>query len=298
MDNSTNLSAFQKWVLAIRPKTLPAAAAPVVVGTAVAIHDGVFSLLPAAAALCVALLLQIAANLSNDLFDFQKGVDNTTRLGPTRVVQAGILSQREVMIGTIFTVILAALLGLYLATTTSWVLLLVGLLAIISTLAYTGGPFPLGYNGLGDLFVFIFFGLVAVNGTYFVQAKTLTPLIILLSLPIGLLVTNILVVNNLRDINTDRVGGKRTLAVRLGEINTQRQYDLLLITAYIFPLISWISGLSSPWVMLSWASIPMALGLSKSMHSLSGRALNKVLAGTGQLELLFSLLLGLGLIVG
>jgi 1,4-dihydroxy-2-naphthoate octaprenyltransferase len=222
----TTLSPLQVWMLAARPKTLPAAAAPVIVGSAAAFVDGAFQPLPALAALLAALLLQIGANLANDVFDFHKGADTQERLGPVRVTQSGMLSPEQVMGGMWVTFGLAALLGLYLAWVGGWPIILIGVASIAAAILYTGGPFPFGYYGLGDLFVFIFFGLVAVCGTYYIQVAALTPLAIWSSIPMGLLITAILVVNNLRDIDTDRQAGKRTLAVRLGTEGARWEYVL------------------------------------------------------------------------
>ncbi len=292
------VSQSQAWILAARPKTLPAAAAPVVVGTAVAISDGMFSFWPALAALLGALLIQIATNFANDVFDYHKGADTTERLGPMRVTQAGLLSPKQVMLGMWVTFGLAAIIGLYLIYVGGWPILVIGLLSIISGIAYTGGPFPLGYNGLGDLFVFIFFGLVAVCGTYYVQALTVSAAAIWASVPVGLLATAILVVNNLRDIDTDRAAGKKTLAVRFGERGVQIEYLLLLAGAYVVPLIMWLSGLSNLWVLLAWLSLPMVPALVRLILHEKGRILNKGLAGTARLELVFSLLFSVGLVIG
>lgn len=251
-----NLSQRQIWLLAARPKTLPAAAAPVIVGTAVAISEGVFSFGPALAALLGALLIQIGTNLANDVFDFKKGADTGERLGPMRVTQAGLLSPEQVMQGMWATFGLAVVVGLYLVYVGGWPIVLVGLLSIAAGIAYTGGPFPLGYNGLGDIFVFIFFGLVAVCGTYYVQAQAISRVAYFAAIPIGLLATAILVVNNLRDIETDKKVGKKTLAVRLGREGAQMEYVLLIGVAYIIPLFMWVSGVSSVAVFLVWLSLP------------------------------------------
>lgn len=289
------MDAVKPWLLASRPKTLPAAAAPVVVGTAVAIGDGVFSLGPALAALLGALLLQIGANLANDVFDFKKGADTSERLGPLRVTQAGLLSPGQVMAGMWVTFGLATLTGLYLVWLGGWPIVAIGLLSILSAIAYTGGPFPLGYNGLGDIFVFIFFGLVAVCGTYYVQALTVSVSAVWASLPVGFLATAILVVNNLRDVDTDRAAGKKTMAVRLGADGAKAEYFLLLAGAYTVPPLMWLLGLESLWVMLAWLSLLRLPSLARLIMHQKGRPLNKALAGTAQLELLFSLLFAVGL---
>lgn len=294
---NAQLSTPQKWMLAARPKTLPAAAAPVVVGTAVAISEGVFSFWPALAALLGALLIQIATNFANDVFDYKKGADTTERLGPLRVTQAGLLSPGQVMAGMWLTFGLAAVIGLYLVFVGGWPIVVIGLLSILAGIAYTGGPFPLGYNGLGDLFVFIFFGLVAVCGTYYVQALTVSAAAVWTAIPLGFLATAILVVNNLRDIDTDRAAGKKTMAVRLGRRGAQMEYLLLAGGSYLAPLLMALLGVSSAWVLLSWLSLPLLRPLLHLIFKQKGRPLNQALAGTARLELVFSLLLALGLIL-
>jgi 1,4-dihydroxy-2-naphthoate octaprenyltransferase len=282
-------SQLQIWLLAARPKTLPAAAAPVVVGSAVAISEQLFRPGPALAALLAALLLQIGSNLANDVFDFKKGVDTTARLGPLRVTQAGLLTPHQVMVGMGVVFGLAALIGLYLIWVGGWPIVVIGLAAIAAAIAYTGGPFPLGYYGLGDLFVFIFFGLAAVIGTYYVQAA---------SIPIGLLVVNILVVNNLRDLETDRAAGKKTLAVRLGPDGARTEYFLLLALAYLIPLLMWLFRLTTAWVLLAWLSLPAAWPPVRLVVTAQGRSLNQALAGSARLALIYAFLFSVGLVIG
>ncbi len=288
-------STFQIWLLAARPKTLPAATVPVIVGTALAIGAGKFRAMPAFAALLGALLIQIGANLANDVFDYQKGVDTSARLGPLRVTQAGLLSPRAVMTGMGVVFGLAILVGLYLVAVGGWPILLIGVLSILSAMAYTGGPYPLGYHGLGDVFVFIFFGLVAVGGTYYVQANALSPVVYWSAVPIGLLATAILVVNNLRDIETDSQTGKRTLAVRWGARGAQIEYLLLLVIAYLIPLLMVLADVSGAGVGLTWFSLPLAIQQIRLVFTAHGRALNTVLASTARLELVYGLLFALGI---
>ncbi|MGQ0604366.1 MAG: 1,4-dihydroxy-2-naphthoate polyprenyltransferase [Anaerolineales bacterium] len=305
---------LQIWLMAARPRTLPAAAAPVIVGSAAAWYGGVFQLWPALAALFGALLIQIGANLANDVFDFQKGADTKDRLGPVRVTAEGLLTPGQVFTGVWATFGLAVLVGLYLVWVGGWPIVLIGVASILAGLAYTGGPFPLGYHGLGDIFVFIFFGLVAVCGTYYVQAANccaVSGATVRLSealcaspaalawwaaAPIGLLATAIIVVNNLRDIDTDRAAGKRTLAVRLGQRGAQIEYALLIGLAYLAPVGMWLSGVAPPGVLLTWASLPRAVLLARSVFTVTGKPLNAALAGTGQLELLYGLLFAVGLL--
>ncbi|HQY29825.1 MAG TPA: 1,4-dihydroxy-2-naphthoate polyprenyltransferase [Thermomicrobiales bacterium] len=253
----TNLSPLQIWLHAIRPKTLFASVSPILVGTAVAHHEGGLHLPTALAALAVALLLQILSNLANDYFDHRKGAD-AKRIGPLRVMQAGLVSNRQMQIAIALTTLLAIACGLYLVARGGWPILLLGLLAIICAIAYTGGPFPLGYNGLGELFVFIFFGLVGVAGSAYVQTGNLTWLAIVASLPIACLATAIIVVNNLRDIESDKAAGKHTLAVRLGRLRTIREYDLLLLIAFVIPqILLFVTDLRWTWLV-----IPIALPIA------------------------------------
>ena len=291
------LSPFQIWMLAARPKTLPAAAAPVIAGTAVAIREGVFSPGPALAALLGALLIQIGTNFANDVFDYKKGADTHERLGPVRVTQAGLLKPEQVMTGMWITFGVAVLVGFYLLTVAGWPVVWIGLFSILAGITYTGGPFPLGYNGLGDIFVFIFFGLVAVCGTYFVQAGTVSAGAIWAAIPMGLLATAILAVNNLRDIETDTKAGKKTLAVRFGANGARIEYDLMIGGALLCPLLMWLTGNASFWVLLTWITLYRAIPLIKLIYTEKGKVLNKGLAGTGRLELEFAILLAVGLMI-
>jgi 1,4-dihydroxy-2-naphthoate octaprenyltransferase len=283
--------------MAARPKTLPAAAAPVIVGSAAAYSVGHFQLLPALAALLAALLLQIGANFSNDVFDFHRGADTPHRLGPLRVAQAGLLTPTQIYKGMIVVFGLAAVLGIYLAWVGGWPIVLVGLAAISAAIAYTGGPFPLGYIGLGDLAVFIFFGPAAVWGTCYVQVHRLDTLAVWSAIPVGLLITALLVVNNLRDIETDRAVGKHTLAVRLGVRGTRLEYLVCLSVAYAIPIGLVASRIASPWVFMTWLSLPLAFSLLRRVWQETGRSLNQDLAGTARLSLVYALLYALGLII-
>jgi 1,4-dihydroxy-2-naphthoate octaprenyltransferase len=278
------------WLLAARPKTLPAAVAPVVVGTAVAWSEGGLVLWAAAAALAVALFLQIAANLANDVFDYRRGADTAHRLGPPRVTQSGLIPPGRVLMATAVVLGGAVLAGLPLVWRGGWPFLALGLLAILSALAYTAGPAPLGYIGLGEVAVFAFFGLVAVAGTAYVQTKDLSWLAIAAAIPVGWLVTAILVVNNLRDIETDRRAGKRTLAVRLGDAATRKEYAGLIAGAYVLLPMYWLLGVISMWWWLPWLTLPLAVPLVRRVARESGPALNAALADTARLQLLFSIL--------
>jgi len=224
------------WLLAARPKTLAAAAAPVLIGAGLAAFHDRFRALPALAALAGALLIQIATNLANDYYDFVRGTDTAERVGPTRVTQAGLIEPAAVKRGMLVVMGVAALVGLYLVAVGGWPILAIGLVSLVCAVAYTGGPFPLAYHGLGDVFVLVFFGLVAVGGTYWVQARALPPDALLAGLGVGALSTAILVANNLRDVATDARAGKRTLAVRIGPTATAVEYTLLVAVAAMVPL--------------------------------------------------------------
>ena len=288
----------RRWVMATRPKTLPAAVTPVLVGTAVAYAVGGLRWGPALAALAGALLLQIGANLANDLFDVVKGADTDDRLGPTRVVQSGLLSEAAVRNATILTFALALLVGVYLVWVGGWVVVAIGLGSIAAAIAYTGGPYPLGYNGLGDIAVFIFFGLVAVCGTTYVQAGYVPALAWIAAVPCGTLVTAILVVNNVRDIETDVVAGKRTLAVRFGRRAGIAEYVLLLAAAYAVPPVLVATDRLDPWVLLPLLTLPLAIPLARRLATDTGRALNPLLARTAGLGVIFGALFALGIVLG
>jgi 1,4-dihydroxy-2-naphthoate octaprenyltransferase len=289
---------WKSWIIAARPKTLPASTAPVILGSAAAYADGGFQPLPALAALAVALLLQIGANISNDYFDYKKGADAGERVGPLRVTQSGLLTPRQVMAGMIVVFGLAVLIGLYLVAQVGWIGVVVGGLSILAALAYTGGPYPLGYHGLGEVFVFIFFGLAGTCGTYLVQTKTISAGVLYAAISIGLLISAILVVNNLRDLDSDRISGKHTQAVRLGEAGSVREYSTLLTLAYAVLGFAVVVQSVTPWGLLALFSGVKAYRLARQVAVTRGRALNKSLADTGQLVLLFGVLYSLGLVIG
>lgn len=288
-------SLASSWVLAARPKTLSAASVPVLVGSACAFALGGFRLGPALAALVGALLLQIGANFANDVYDYEKGADTAERLGPTRAVQAGLISPRAMKRGMYLVFALALLVGVYLTAVAGPVILAIGIASIASAIAYTGGPYPLGYNGLGDVFVFVFFGLVAVCGTVFVQVGTVPALALWCSVPVGALATAILVVNNLRDAEQDAKVGKRTLAVRWGRRAVLGEYGLLLAVSYAVPLFLATSSAGGRFVLLPLVTLPLARKLMRAVATEKGRELNARLAGTAKLLLLFGLLFALGI---
>jgi 1,4-dihydroxy-2-naphthoate octaprenyltransferase len=289
-------SPLSIWWHAIRPKTLFASISPILVGSAVAHHEGGFHLLAALVSLAVALLLQITSNLANDYFDFRKGADET-RVGPLRVMQAGLVSARQMQVAIGIAVALSIAGGFYLVARGGWPIFLLGLAAVICAVAYTGGPFPLGYHGLGDLFVFIFFGFVGVAGSAYVQTRDLTWLAIIASLPIACLATAIIVANNLRDIETDRAAGKRTLATRLGRLGTIREFQVLFAIAYLVPLALALFG-DLPWAWLVIPiALPIALPLVTAIQNATGKGLIPVLVGTSRLTFIFAALFAFGIIL-
>ena len=304
-------STFRVWLLAARPATLPAALAGVAVGLGAAPAVGApFRLDTALGCVAVALLLQVVANFANDLSDFRRGADTADRTGPVRVAAAGLVTERQLEVAITITIGLAGVVGLWLALVGGPVLIALGILAVVAALAYTGGPWPYGYRGLGEVFVFIFFGLVAVVGTAYLQAGRLEPLFVAAAIPPGALITAILVVNNLRDIPTDTAAGKRTLAVVLGKRATQAEFGALLGVSFAVPVFlvaAWFAGWSPtggeaplvPLVLLPLLTLPMASPLLRTVRSFGEpRDLNPVLKGTARLSLVFSLLFAIGLAVG
>jgi len=286
----------QAWIMAMRPQTLPVSIGPVFVGTAVAFIEGRFRIGPALAAGAGALLLQIGSNFANDVFDFEKGADTEHRIGPPRAAQLGLLSPAALKRGMFFVFALAMLVGVYLSVVAGPVIIAIGLISIAAAIAYTGGPWPLGYHGLGDVAVFLFFGLTAVVGTTFVQVGAVPSLAWIAALPVGGLATAILVVNNLRDVETDRVAGKRTLAVRLGRRGARREWAALVGGAYVLTFVPAFFFGTGPWILLPWLSAPRAYSLWRVVGSSeSGPELNMALAGTAKLSAIFSLLFAIGL---
>ncbi|ATB39110.1 1,4-dihydroxy-2-naphthoate octaprenyltransferase [Cystobacter fuscus] len=286
---------LKTWLMAARPKTLTAALVPVMVGTALAFGLGVGRWLPALAALVGSMFIQVGTNLTNDYFDFKKGADTAERVGPQRVTQSGLISPGTVLASALVCFGLAVLTGIYLVVVGGWPIVAIGLASVLAGYSYTGGPFPLAYHGLGDVFVFVFFGLVAVPGTFYVQSLTVTPAAWWAAIPVGAIGTALLVVNNLRDAATDVKAGKRTLVVRLGLSAGRAEYVALLALAFATPLTMWSLGLSSAWVMLAWLSAPLAVPLLKRVLREEGAPLNLALGGTARLQLVFGLLFSVGL---
>ncbi|MEM6457076.1 MAG: 1,4-dihydroxy-2-naphthoate polyprenyltransferase [Acidobacteriota bacterium] len=285
------------WLLATRLPTLAAAAVPVAIGTAVAYRSGGAAWGPALAALVGALLIQIGTNFANDAADHDRGADTETRLGPTRAVQAGLLSAAQMRRGVVVAFALATLVGVYLTAVAGWPVIAIGVASLIAGWAYTNGPLPLAYNGLGDVFVIVFFGFVAVCGTVFVQLGAVPALAAWLSLPVGLLATGILVVNNLRDRHTDAAANKRTLAVRFGRGFCLFEYALILLIAHGVPLTLWLRGEGGPWMLLPLATIPFSLRIFVALVRRDGRALNPVLGATARLLIVWGALATIGLVL-
>lgn len=290
------MNLVQAWLLAIRPKTLPAAVAPVVLGLAVATRLGPIAVGPAIATLFAALMLQIASNLANDVFDHERGADQPDRVGPTRVVSSGLISASDVK--WVLTIVLLAALaaGAYLVGVAGVTVAVIGLTAAVAAVAYTAGPYPLAYHGLGEVFVFVFFGPVAVAGTVFVQFQQIPTLAWLAGASQGALAVNILVVNNLRDRGDDERAGKRTLAVRFGERFCTAQYASLLAVAYLVPIVWWCSTHENGFILLPLFSVPFAWGVFRKLVNTRGAGLNAVLARTAQVMLVFSLLFATGIV--
>jgi 1,4-dihydroxy-2-naphthoate octaprenyltransferase len=286
--------------MAGRPRTLPAAAAPVLVGTAYAATLDTFKPLTFIATLLGALLIQIGTNLSNDYSDARRGADTEDRLGPVRVTAGGLVPPKQVLIATYVAFGLAVLVGVYLIITAGWQLLLVGIASILAGVLYTGGPRPYGYEGLGEVFVFLFFGVVAVTGTFFAQTKELSWEAFVLAVPVGLLATAILMVNNTRDLETDRRAGKKTLAVRLGREKARIGYALLVYLAFATAPLAWVLGGThlTPWLLLPWLALPLAAPVVRVVRNrVDGPSLNGALARTGMLQLAFCVLLSAGLLL-
>ena len=291
------MGAVRIWVMAARLRTLPAAVAPVLVGTSLALGDGTFHPLAFVAALLGAIFIQVGTNLSNDYSDARRGADTEDRLGPVRVTAGGLVPPGQVLVATYVTFGLAVCCGIYLIVVAGWGLLAVGAASILAGVAYTGGPRPYGYEGLGELFVFLFFGIVAVTGSYYVQVQSLPWQAFVCSVPVGLLASAILVVNNVRDVDTDRRAGKRTLAVRLGRERTRRLYLGMVLAAFVTAPLPWVLGSMSGWLLLPLLSAPLARRLIVTVRTrVDGPSLNGALAGTGALQLLFCLLFAAGIL--
>ena len=291
-------SGVSIWLAAARVRTLPAAVAPVLVGTALAGYLHVFHPLRFVAALIGAVFIQVGTNLSNDYSDARRGADTEDRLGPVRITAGALVPPKRVLVATYVSFGVAVLAGAYLIAVAGWQLLLVGAASILAGVLYTGGPRPYGYEGLGELFVFLFFGIVAVAGSFFVQVRHLDWEAFALAVPVGLLAAAILMVNNIRDIDTDHRAGKRTLAVRLGRARARLLYAVTVYAAYLLVPVTWLFGPLKPWVLVPWLTLPVAASVLRVVRNRAdGPSLNEALARTGMLQLGFCVLLAAGLLL-
>lgn len=292
-----NKSKLNSWILASRPRTLPAALVPVMVGSALAIYHGIFYPAYSIVALLCSILIQIGTNFTNDLYDFLKGTDTEERKGPLRVLASGLISVKEMKWGIFLVFFTAFILGLYLVYSVGLTILWIGIFSIIAGLAYTAGPFPLAYNGLGDLFVFLFFGIVGTVGTYYLHAQQFTSLAFLISLPVGALITNILIVNNYRDIEEDKSAGKKTLAVLLGKEFSRYEYVFFILVSFFVPFLLHFKYNFNIWIFLPYITLPIAITLVKMIYVLTGTQLNKTLELSAKFSALYGLLLSIGIIL-
>ena len=285
-----------KWLLAVRVKTLPAAISPVILGTALSYHDGIFYHFIFFMTLLAAVLIQVGANFANDVYDFEKGSDRADRLGPQRATQSGLISPTDMKKALWKIFALAIGVGFYLAYVGGWPIVIIGLASIAAGIAYTGGPYPLGYHGFGDIFVFLFFGLIAVPGTYYLQTGSVTEFSLWLGAVMGMLATAILVVNNLRDRDADIISEKKTLAVRFGKTFSKIQFIMLVMLPFVLPFHLWRQWNKMSF-LLTLFTLPIAVHLIIQLFNNTGADLNKVLAGTARFLFIFTLLLSAGLII-
>lgn len=292
-----NITKFDAWILASRPKTLPAALVPVIIGTSIAIYSGKENFLAALIALICSVLIQVGTNFVNDLYDFLSGADNEERKGPVRVLASNLITTKEMKTAIVIVFSATFILGLYLVHISTYITLLIGLLSIFAGIAYTAGPYPLAYNGLGDVFVFLFFGVIGTVGTYYVQAVEVTPLAFWASIPVGALITNILVVNNYRDIEEDRTVGKNTLSVKMGKKFTRYQYLVFVVLSYLVLFVVYFTFKRSIYIFLPFLTIPMAVKLIKMIFTYQGEQLNKTLELTAKLSAIYGLLFAVGILL-
>ena len=288
---------MKNWLIAARLNTLPVAISPVILGSALAIHDQSFHVFICVITILVAVLIQVGTNFANDVYDYQKGSDREDRLGPKRATQSGLIHPKKMEKAMWLTYGLAICLGFYLASIGGWPIVWIGLTSIAAGITYTGGPYPLGYHGFGDLFVFIYFGLIAVTGTYFLQVGEVNNLSIWMGSTMGMLATAILVVNNLRDIDTDKLSGKNTLAVRMGKTFTKIQYSILVLIPFLVPIYIWWYYEGELSLLLTIFSLPISFFLIKEIFTLTGKDLNSVLTRTVRFLFIFTILLSTGLVL-
>lgn len=290
---------FRPWIEAARPKTLAAAVIPVAVGASVALHHELFDVTITLITMLCAVLLQVGTNFANDYYDYKKGADREDRIGFPRATASGAIRPETIRRATYLTFAVAFLIGLYLVAHGGWVILAIGIASILAGLAYTGGPFPLGYNGLGDVFVFLFFGIIAVMGTFYLNTLSWSLHSFLAAIPVGALSTNILVVNNLRDIESDRKAGKKTLGVLFGEHFLKKEYLLLLALAFAMPPHLYFREDMNGFIFLPMITLPFGLFLAATIYrEQSKQRLNKALERTAQFLTQFGLLLALGFVLG
>ena len=288
---------IDSWIIASRPRTLLAAFVPVMVGSAVAFNEGKLKIILSLSALLCSLLIQVGTNFTNDLYDFLKGSDTTKRKGPRRVLASGLISVGEMKTAIVLTFLTAFLIGLFLVYHGGFVILVIGILSILAGLAYTAGPYPLAYNALGDIFVFMFFGIIGTVGTYYLHTNDLSIVSFISSIPVGALVTNILVVNNYRDIEEDKTAGKKTLAVKLGKNFTRYQFIFLIVLSFLVPLILFIFFNASIFIFLPYLTLPIAYKVISMIYTLNGTQLNSTLELTARLSAIYGLLFSAGIIL-
>jgi 1,4-dihydroxy-2-naphthoate octaprenyltransferase len=291
------MNKLDSWLIASRPRTLLAAFVPVMVGSAVAFNEGKLNIIFSLAALICSVLIQVGTNFTNDLYDYLNGADTVKRKGPRRVLASGLISVNEMKAAIILTFLTAFLIGLYLVYHGGFVILAIGVLSILAGFAYTAGPYPLAYNALGDVFVFTFFGIVGTVGTYFLHTKELSFVSFISSVPVGALVTNILVVNNYRDIDEDKVSGKRTLAVKFGKNFSRYQFILLIVISFLVPLLLFISFDASIFIFLPYLTLPIAYKVITMIYTLTGIEMNKTLELTAKLSAIYGLLFSAGFVL-
>lgn len=291
-------SKLKIWVDASRPKTLAAAFTPVCVGAAIAYHHQLLEWDATLVALACAFLIQIGTNFANDYFDFKKGADTDERIGFQRATSSGLVTPKQMLNATIYAMSLAFLLGLYLVWVGGWTVLVIGLLSLLFGILYTGGPYPLGYNGLGDIFVFVFFGIVAVMTTYYVNALSWSEETFWASLAIGALCTNILVINNLRDVEQDKVAGKRTLGVLFGDITLKWEYTLMALLAFAIPPHFYFQLSYSAYIFIPFISLPLIIKLVRTVWvEEDKKELNPVLEQTAKYMAIFGILFSIGIVL-
>lgn len=288
---------IKNWLLAIRPKTLMASVAPVLAGSSIAVYEGHWSLLNGLLALFGALLLQIESNFVNDYFDWKKGSDTKSRLGPTRVTSAGLIKPRSMKRAIALVALSAVVIGALLVASAGWEILAIGIAGLLCAFLYTAGPLPLAYLGLGDVFVFIFFGVIAVTGTTFVHTGAWSETALLASIPIGLVAVAILLVNNVRDFQEDSRSQKKTLVVRLGVGFGQKAFGACVILPPVYVAALALTGTLPLKTLLTLVTLPMGASLYWQVLNLKGASLNILLAQTGKLLFLFSLFLSLGFVL-